>query len=218
MAYSRMIGLAALAPLALLAACGSPDKARQDDSGAMPDGEVTPTEGSIAAVDPQTFANRIAASDQFEIESAKIAQSKAKSKALRDFAAKMVTDHTASSAKLKAAATTQGLTVDASPDAQHRTDLAALRAATADDFDSLYKEQQMRAHEAALAELNGYADSGTQDALRDFAQATATVVDGHLSMLRGIDVPARNAAATGTAPSTPAAPPPAAPVDKTPAQ
>lgn len=215
MTHPRMAGLAALI---FLAGCSSPDTTTPDESadGTIP-GEVSPPVDDMAAttVDPQSFANRIAASDQFEIDSAKVAQEKVKSKALRDFAAKMITDHTASSAKLKTAATAQGLTLDPAPTAQQRTDLAALRAAT-NDFDSLYLEQQLRAHEAALAALRAFGESGTQGALRDFATSTATVVDGHLKMLREMDIPARNAAATGNPTSAPAVTPPAAPADTTP--
>jgi len=215
MMISRLTGLAALT---LLAACNSPDSTTGEtaNDGTIPGEMGAPVDDSaVAAVDPQTFVNRIAASDQFEIDSAKVAQNKAKSKALRDFAAKMITDHTASSAKLKAAATEQGLTLDTTPTAQQRTDLAALRAAT-DDFDSLYLEQQRRAHEAALSELRAFAGSGAQGALRDFAMTTATVVEGHQAMLRDIDVPAPGAAAAGNATSTPGATPPAAPADTTP--
>ena len=184
--------MAALAAAILLAGCNSPDATTPKEAadGTMP-GEVSPPVGTAGAAttDPQIFANRMAASDQFEIDSAKVAQDKAKSKELRDFAAKMISDHTASSAKLKTAAAAEGLTLAVNPTSQQGADLAALRAA-GDNFDSVYLEQQRKAHEAALAELRGFAQTGTQGALRDFASSTAPVVDGHLKMLREIKVPA----------------------------
>ncbi len=193
MIHPRMAGLAAVI---LVAGCNSPDTntPAQTTDGTLP-GEVSPPVGDTAAAntDPQSFANRMAASDQFEIDAAKIAQEKAKSKELRDFAAKMITDHTASSAKLKTAATAQGLSLAPSPTSQQGADLAALRAAS-DNFDSLYLEQQLKAHETALAELRGFGETGTQGALRDFATATAPVVDGHLKMLREMKLPAAGSA------------------------
>lgn len=192
MIHPRMAGLAAVI---LLAGCNSPDTTTPTETadGAVP-GEVSPpvTTGA-ATTDPQVFANRMAASDKFEIDSAKVAQDKAKSKELRDFAAKMISDHTTSSAKLKTAATAEGLTLAVNPTSQQGNDLVALRAA-GDNFDSLYLEQQLKAHEAALAELRGFGQTGTQGALRDFATSTAPVVDGHLKMLREIKLPADGSA------------------------
>ena len=50
----------------------------------------------------QGFANTAAASDRFEIESSKLAETAGHSIAIKDFAAKMITAHKASTEKLKA--------------------------------------------------------------------------------------------------------------------
>ena len=145
----------------------------------------TPTQAPAAADAPQVFVEKMAASDMFEIQAGELARDMGTSQKVKDFGAMMVTDHTASSAKLTtAAAAAQPAITPApklSPDQEAK--LEALRAA-GDGFDALYAQQQVAAHEMALATLQAQAASGTAPSLREFAGTTAPVVEQHLSMAR----------------------------------
>ena len=134
---------------------------------------------------PQGFADTMAASDMFEIESSKLAQSMGKSAAVKSFAAMMVKDHTKSSADLKAAAGKASPAVTVKPEmtAGQRAELDALKNA-GDNFDTLYAQKQVAGHEKALAALQGYAANGADAALKDFASKTAPVVEGHLGQAK----------------------------------
>lgn len=133
----------------------------------------------------QQFVNAVAASDLFELESAKLAQTMASSKAVKDFAAMMVTDHTRSTAELKRAALGASPAVAVTPQmtAAQQADLTALRNA-AGDFDKQYVQKQVAAHEAAKALLSDYSATASAGPLRDFAGRTVTVVSGHLEQAR----------------------------------
>ena len=48
----------------------------------------------------------------------------------------------------------------------------------------MYAQQQVNAHQTALALLQAQAQSGTVAQLRDFAAETATAVEGHLERAR----------------------------------
>lgn len=130
----------------------------------------------------QQFADTAAASDMFEIESSKLAQDKATTDAIKEFAAMMVKDHTNSTAKLKDAAAKAEPAIKPNPamNAEQSANLEALRAASGAEFDALYKAQQVDAHQKALAALQGYAANGDVPALKTFAGETAKVVEGHL--------------------------------------
>jgi putative membrane protein len=139
-----------------------------------------------AGLTAQSFANAMASSDRFEIESAKIAQDKATAPALKQFAAQMVKDHTASTAKLKTAAASANVTPAPALTAEHQANLEALRAASGAEFDTAYKQQQVAAHQQALSTLQGYAANGEAAPLKTFASNTARVVEGHLKEVQGM--------------------------------
>jgi putative membrane protein len=170
-----------------LAACGSNDAV--DDR--MTD-EATATE-TAATIDvptpevatPQSFVDTLAASDMFEIAAAKLARDLGKSDKVKAFAAMMVKDHTASSDKLKAAVAEAGDTLTVAPALTplQQGDLDQLRGA-GDNFDAMYAQQQLHAHEAALALLQAQAQSGTVEQLKTFASETTPVVEDHLERAR----------------------------------
>lgn len=175
--------IAAVAALSL-AACGSADNANAPDplatdAGMPADFETDAAADTALPTDAQGFVNAASASDLYEIEAGKLAQASGKSQAVKDFGKMMETDHTKSSAELKTAAEAGGVTVNPQLTAKQQADLDALKAA-GDNFDSVYKAQQLAAHQQALSLLRSYASTGDQQALKDFAAKTAPVVETHL--------------------------------------
>ena len=136
--------------------------------------------------DAAGFANMVAASDMYEIESGKLAADRAASADVKSFAAQLQTDHSKSAADLKAAAQGAGITVTPALDAEKQGMLDALKAAKGDDFDRLFIDQQTTAHQKALQLLQNYASAGDKDALKAFATKATAVVEGHLNHLNGI--------------------------------
>jgi putative membrane protein len=147
---------------------------------------MAPTDAS--PMTGQQFADTMAASDMFELESSKLAQQKASAAPVKEFAAMMIKDHTASTAKLKEAAGKAGPAITPRPalTAEQTTNLEALRAASGAEFDTLYKQQQVAAHQQALANLQGYARAGDVPSLKAFAGETAPIVEGHLKHVSGM--------------------------------
>lgn len=179
------------ASLALGACNSNPAPTAEEPTGmAMDNAAATPMasdQGAMpsAAAGEQQFVEAVAASDLFELQSSELAQTKATGKAVKDFAAMMIADHTRSTAELRKAATgTAGnITVIPRLSAQQQADLDALRSADS-DFDQLYVQKQVAAHEMAKALLSEYAQTGPAGPLRDFAGKTAQVVSRHLDQAR----------------------------------
>jgi putative membrane protein len=136
----------------------------------------------------QAFADTAAASDAYEIAAGKLAQQKATAQALKDFGGMMVTAHTDSTAKLKAAAAkaSPAITPDPALTAEQQANLGTLRQATGADFDSAYKAQQVAAHQKTLAAMQGYADAGDVPSLKAFAADTSKVVQMHLDKAKAL--------------------------------
>jgi putative membrane protein len=170
-----------------LAACNKHDEVTTNAA----DNNVMIDNGTVAntaetALTSQGFANAAAASDRFEIESSKLAATAGTSAAIKSFAAKMVTAHTSSTAKLKTTAAALNLTPDdaLSPEQQQKLDnLKALHGA---DFDSAYAAAQVEAHQKALDALNGYAAGGDNPKLKELASGMVPTVTAHLNMAKGL--------------------------------
>ena len=142
---------------------------------------ATDNEAAVALpTDANGFATAVAATDLYEIESARLAADKARNAEVKSLAQHIRTDHEKSTAELKSAASTANVTVAPALDAEKQAMLERLRAASGAEFDRLFLEQQRTAHQKALALLQSYANGGDNEALKGFATKTAAAVKGHL--------------------------------------
>jgi putative membrane protein len=187
----HIVALAAGTALSL-AACG-----KHDNGNSAADGSNIALDNSLdgnamaPAADPnsaQGFVNAAAASDRFEIESSKLAQTSASSAAVKKFAGQMITDHTASTAKLKGilGGMTPSITPDDTPTPDQQTSLDGLKGQSGAAFDSAYKQAQVDGHQKTLDLLKSYAANGDNAQLKSFAQGLIPKVTAHLNMAKGL--------------------------------
>ncbi len=164
------------------------DNGAMMDNGMLENGMAGNEMSAALPTSAQGFANAAAASDRFEIESSKLAATQAKSADVKSFASKMITAHEGSTAKLKtrAGALSPAVIPDDTLSAAQQADLDGLKGKTGADFDTAYAAAQVKAHQAALDALNGYAASGDTPALKDFAKGLAPTVTAHLNMAKGL--------------------------------
>jgi len=125
------------------------------------------------------FATTAASSDMFEITSSSLARERATSEAVRDFANMMIADHTQASSELAAAAETAGVALPGGMIDKHAAQVETLKGLQGAEFDAAYIEAQTAAHEEALALMEGYAESGDNEALKAHAQKTAPIIERH---------------------------------------
>jgi putative membrane protein len=136
----------------------------------------------------QEFADKAAKSDAFEIASAKLAKAKASSPDLKSFAAMMIEDHTASTAKVKKAAggASPAITPDPTLTDDQNSKLADLEKLSGADFDKEYANQQVDAHQDALSLMTVYADKGEIASLKTAAGEIKPKVATHLDKIKAI--------------------------------
>ena len=134
------------------------------------------------------FAEAAAVGDMYEVEAGKIAQQRGQSADVKDFGAKMVTAHTETASKLKAAlaSTHPDIVLPAHLDDRRQAMIDELRGAKDADFDGRYIAQQVDAHKEALILMKGYAKDGDTRAIRTLAAKTAPIVQKHLDMAEKI--------------------------------
>lgn len=148
-----------------------------------------PAAAQTAAPLAEDFALTAAFSNTFEIESSQAAMEKTKNIEVSEFAETMIRDHTAAGEELQAAADEAEVVtpVPETLDARHEEMLEQLNTATGAEFDRLYIEMQVQAHQDAVDLFRSYAEQGHQEPLRDFAASTLPTLEEHLEQARELE-------------------------------
>lgn len=184
---TRTILLAGAAALAMtLGACSrTSDEAAMGAPDANPEATIPTAANEAAAPD---FVARAAEADLFAVESSRVALERSQNAAVKEFARMMVDGHMQTTADLKAAITSSGLSImapEALP-ADRLGDIARLREASPADFDRAYMNAQVDGRQATLDLLTRYAQDGDNASLKAMAAATAPAVQQHLDRAKAI--------------------------------
>ena len=166
---------------------GAATTAAADDSMANTTA-TTPADAAATANPDQAFADAAAASDAFEIQSSKLAETKGQRAEVKRFAAAMIKAHTDSTAKLKTAAGAASPAITPQPQLtpmQQQT-LDALSSKSAPDFEAGYAKAQVEAHQMTLDKLKAYSANGAQPTLKTFATGMIPAVTAHLNMAKAL--------------------------------
>ncbi len=133
------------------------------------------------------FIATAASAGQFEVESGKLAQSKAVDPALKAFADQMVTDHTNASEKLTVLAQQKGVSL---PTTLKEKDQKALdnlsKAKAGKDFDDLYRKDMVKTHKEAVALFDNAAKHSKDPDVKAFAGSTLPVLEHHGGMAESL--------------------------------
>jgi putative membrane protein len=169
--------LLSVAAAAMVAGCAS-----------NPEPEVPAVDATSPMYAPN-YLSTAASSDQFEIQSGQLAQTMSQNPGVRQIGQMLVTDHTNSTQQLTAAAHSAGITVP--PPAllpEHAALLQQIQSAPPGQFDTVFRDVQIQAHQQALALHQAYASGGDTPALRTAAAAIVPVVQNHLNALQTLAV------------------------------
>jgi putative membrane protein len=145
---------------------------------------------STLGIAPTTadFVKEAAISDMTEIAAAKTALEKGNPDE-KNFADQMVTDHTKTSAELKAPAASGDVKADipSAPDSSSQKKLDMLRDTKPEKFASEYDPMQVSAHKDAISLFQRYAKGGDNPKLKSWAGTTLPHLEHHLEMAQALD-------------------------------
>ena len=143
----------------------------------------------MASMPATDYVKMAADSDMYEIASSRLALTKSRNAATRNYAQMMIRDHTGTTRSLTAALKNADRTI-AKPSTRmsdaNNAKIALLRRAPRDGFDTLYMQQQMDSHKMAWSLHKGYAVNGTDPALKQVASTAVPIVEGHITNMRGM--------------------------------
>jgi putative membrane protein len=141
--------------------------------------------GGLAGQDRKYF-QEIAQANLAEIETGKLAQSKASSDEVKKFAQHMVDDHGKMLQEQQTMAKSKGVSLPKQPKKEHRSALKKLEAASGEKFDRAYMEQMVKDHEKTLKLVQDAAKNAKDPELKQAAQKAAPEVQKHLDMAKQI--------------------------------
>jgi len=149
----------------------------------------TQTSDVASVTTAQQFADVAGVANMFEIQSSQAALQKATSQDIKDFAQRMIDDHTKAGDDLKAAADAQGITVPSELDDAHKQKLDQLNAASGADFDTTYVQMQLDAHHQAVDLFDNFSKAGEDGQVKDFAATTLATLQDHEKAIEQIAQP-----------------------------
>jgi len=143
----------------------------------------TPTVGNVSPT--ASFVQNAAIGGMAEVELSRLALTRSKDAAVREFAQKMVTDHGKANEELTALAKAKGLPVPMSLDAKHQSAVDGLKQTADAGFDRMYIDHMTQDHEEAVNLFKTAAAETTMDAeIRAFANKTLPTLEQHRAMIK----------------------------------
>jgi putative membrane protein len=202
------MGVVALAAAATLA-CGD---GTRDQSNAAGNPNATPANPAVGTSgdnrDVQDFVTKAANVNMAEIQLGRLAEQKAQSPQVKDFARQMVEDHTKANNELEQIARAQNIQLPTALDQDHQDAMQKLQGLSGADFDREYIDAMVDGHQDAVDLLKDHADDlkdnaqgapvGTSGAAPGKAQAdqwaanTLPAVQSHLDMAKQIQEQLQN--------------------------
>jgi putative membrane protein len=138
-----------------------------------------PMASATAQADAYLF--HAGAGDIYEITSSMMAIQHSQNPAVRGFATMLIADHTNTTNLALASAKGAGVMAPPPELSPMQKDMISQLIAAGPNFDSVFLQQQMTAHQQALALQSGYAASGDVPALRETAAGAVPIIRGHIT-------------------------------------
>jgi putative membrane protein len=171
----RFVSLPTLAVCFLLAQAGlAPARAANENRGQLSSSDYK-------------FAVDAFHANASEVELAQLAAQKATDPAVRQFAQRMIQDHTKANDQLKQILTQKGVTVPTPTSSSEQRELDRLQKLSGVDFDKAYMAHMVKDHKKDVKEFQKAANTATDTDIKAFAANTLPILQDHLKMAQDLD-------------------------------
>ena len=141
---------------------------------ASPNANLTPAD--------QSFADELARANLAEINLGKLAQQKATTATIKDFAGRMVEDHTQLDNELKSWAKANNVTLPTTMSSADESEHSKLAGLSANNFDKQYLETMLSDHQRDIQKVQQEAEHVTNPQVKELANRTLPVLEDHLRL------------------------------------
>jgi putative membrane protein len=138
-------------------------------------------------IDEKRFVKDALLGGMTEVELGKVALEKASSDPVKQFAQKMIDDHSKANEDLKQLASKENINVPDSLDSKHQSRVEKLSKLSGADFDRAYIKDQLKDHQQDVQEFQQEAQRGSDPDVKSFASKTLPVLEEHLSMAKDLE-------------------------------
>jgi putative membrane protein len=132
------------------------------------------------------FVRLLAAGGMAEVDFGRLAEGKARSQPVKDFAQLMVADHTKANSELERLAKAAQIPLPSELNPEDKRMRSSLENVSADAFDLAYMQGQVVDHQKAVVLLIWEIGQGQDAPLQQWAAATLPIVLGHLEMAKAL--------------------------------
>ncbi len=159
--------------------------AQNSNSSTTSDPSQTMSQSMMLSSMDKKFMMEAAMGGKAEVAMAKLALEKSSSDSVKQYAQKMIDDHTKAGEELMQVASMKGITLPMEPDAKHMALLAKMQGLSGAEFDSMYvKMAGVKDHEKMEKLFMSESAKGKDADAKGFAAKTLPTVQGHLRMAR----------------------------------
>jgi putative membrane protein len=167
---------------------------RQDEQSRKGATEAGP--GTSQTTD-QHFMKEAAQGGMAEVELGQLAADKASSAEVKEFARRMVKDHSQANDQLKQIASQKGVTLPTSLSAKDQATKNKLSKLSGDAFDQAYMSDMRKDHKADIAAFQKESATGKDPDLKQFASQTLPTLKDHLKQAESVS-PKLTSSTTGS--------------------
>jgi putative membrane protein len=133
------------------------------------------------------FIEEAAKGGMAEVALAKVAEQRASSPEVKQFAQKMEQDHSKANEQLRELAQAKGVTMPGAPKAGEKHEESKLSKLQGQDFDRAYMDHMVKDHEKDVKEFRKEAQKAKDADVKNFAQQTAPILEEHLQLAQNAD-------------------------------
>lgn len=145
------------------------------------------TETKTAKKNPDSkFMTTAATGGMNEIALSNAALTKSSNEEVKQFAQKLIDDHTAAGDELKTIAAAKSVTLPTEIDGKHKAAAEKLEGLSGAEFDMEYIKWMVKDHEKAVSAFQKEADKGKDPEAKAFAAKTLPTLQGHLDMAKSM--------------------------------
>lgn len=132
------------------------------------------------------FVKKAAQGNLAEVQLGQLALQKSSSPQVKQFAQRMIDDHSKAEDQLKQVASQDNVTLPDSPNAQQKATKDRLEKLSGSQFDRAYMRDMVTDHTKDVSEFKMEAKNAKDPAVKNFASQTAPILESHLKEAKSI--------------------------------
>lgn len=136
---------------------------------------------------PKEFLGAAMQDGLAEVQVCKLALDKSSNPAVKDFAHRMIADHSATNEKVARLAKSKNISLPDSPSAKDKAIHEMLKLASGATFDKAFMKHNVSDHEKDVREFTSEAAGATDPDVKAFANETLSTLKAHLKIARDLD-------------------------------